>query len=537
MAEQRHPLRLPQSPEAMGSPIQGMESVIATVSGYHGSERFNLIKLISRAGASYVGAMSRSTTHLVCWKFEGRKYELANKFDAKVVNHRWIEECIKQGKRVPERPYTLRCGQEVGPLLLQPPPVVTVGESSKKWNALSDKSNGYDDSVKIIDSESGASRRHLLAESRLLDENLFPAFKENSSSHKAKQKHVGRNSKQELRSSSRHCLEDPPLTRSLRREERVQESSTHLVRAKRNIFSGKESSMAETSRKGRKLIKRNIGRRMVESELSESDQECHPIRFQSTRNDVITVLSDDSDEERNDNILETERDTDNGLYIGRRIRNGLKGVEEADRNHPSSSKPPNISVEDEPTALEETPRDEWFEVENSKEECEGRFETEAATKIPSMELSCVICWTEYSSIRGILPCGHRFCYSCIENWAGHMSSRRKNSTCPLCKASFTCITKVDDADMIDQKIFSQTIPSAPKMDIPVPTYRGPPNFSAPSISATACSVCRQREPVDLLFSCDVCCIRCIHNFCLDPPLFPWTCIHCKDLRRLYLHSY
>ncbi|XP_021817513.1 uncharacterized protein LOC110759697 isoform X4 [Prunus avium] len=489
MAEQHHPLRRTQSHEAMGSPIQGMESVIATVSGYHGSDRFNLIKLISHAGASYVGALSRSTTHLVCWKFEGKKYELADKFNTIVLNHRWIEDCIKQGKRVPERPYILQCGQEVGPLLLEPPPIA---------------------------------------------KDLFPEFKENNSSLKSKQKHVRRNSKQELRSCSRPCFQDPPLTRPLRME--LQESSTHLARAKRNISNGNGSSMAETSRKGRRLAKRNIGRYMKESALSDSDQEYHPIRFQNMPNDVVTVLSDDSGEERNGNILGTEGKTDNGLHIQRRIRNrGLKGVVEVDENHLSPSKDPNIYVEDAPTSLEGTPQDGCFEVENSKEEFKNRFGTEDATRIPpSMELSCVICWTEFSSTRGILPCGHRFCYSCIESWAGHMGSKSKNSTCPLCKASFTSITKVDDADMIDQKIYSQTIPSAPKMDIPVPTYRGIPNFSAQSPSGTVCVACSGREPEELLVACNLCHSRCIHSYCLDPPLFPWTCIHCKDLRLVYL---
>uniref|UniRef100_A0A6V7QZ26 BRCT domain-containing protein n=1 Tax=Ananas comosus var. bracteatus TaxID=296719 RepID=A0A6V7QZ26_ANACO len=77
-------------------PVRGMESVIATVSGYHGTER--------------------STTHLVCWQFEGKKYNIARRIGAHIVSHRWLEDCLKEGKRISEGPYTKKSGKEAGPI-------------------------------------------------------------------------------------------------------------------------------------------------------------------------------------------------------------------------------------------------------------------------------------------------------------------------------------------------------------------------------------------------------------------------------------
>ncbi|KAJ4825153.1 hypothetical protein Tsubulata_008692 [Turnera subulata] len=426
----------------MERPVPGMESVVATVSGYHGTERFNLIKLISHSGASFVGAMSRSVTHLVCWRFEGRKYSLGKKFDAIIVNHRWVEECVKQGIRVPEHPYMMQSGEEVGPLLLQVPAAVDKLVSlNNSREALSDRSNSCDNSSRRVTDVSAWTDSFLLDQfctsGQLQD--LFPDVgKGRLRKYRAKSKQGESNSKRERKKVSWH---------------EQSSSCSNVLQGKWRTDEIGSTSLDDPSHKMRRLVKKNVSRKNVETELLESDNEQCPTRVHEKQPDAAAAYKS-ADAERNAHTFERGGTSNATLNEDGNFASEIfDEIEEVrDWNLLSGSEHSSLFPEFAPTSLKRPDNEDSKGKAKDMGQCGPRSPT-------SLELSsCVICLTEFSPTRGILPCGHRFCYRCIQSWADHTASMRKLSTCPMCKASFDRIIRVEAADTSDQKIYSQTIP-------------------------------------------------------------------------------
>ncbi|XP_048328797.2 uncharacterized protein LOC107416489 isoform X2 [Ziziphus jujuba] len=414
-----------------------------------------------------------------------------------------------------------------------------MGVSTKNPKVLSDKSNACDGSEKRSGYMGlGSSSHSVWTHSRLLNENLIPdTTKVSKSSRKLKRRLVKKTSKQELQSNSRCCFDEPPLSGfpRIEHEESSSESSMDLIRDKRKISNDNGRVKPETSRKGRRLVRKNRVQNTLQLANSDSDQDCYLVRVHNPSDNDVMILSNNLDGIREENRLESGRTSDDGSYNQRAATNeGLEDAEDGNHNDLCTSVDLNVQSDDALHGLENTSQNGCCNVENSKDEIRKGAEIEHETKFPSTELSCVICWTDFSPIRGVLPCGHRFCYSCIQNWADTMASKRKVSTCPLCKARFVSITKFEDAATLDQKIYSQTIPCGPStMDMFILGDEEMHNISPQSSSVPVCTACRFREPEDLLISCYLCQTQCIHSYCLDPPLLPWTCIHCKDLQMLF----
>ncbi|VFQ79546.1 unnamed protein product [Cuscuta campestris] len=468
-----------------------MEKVVATVSGYQGSERFNLIKLIAKAGGNYVGTMSDSVTHLVCWRFQGRKYELARKSGKTfIVNHRWIKDCIKKGRRVQENPYMVQCGEEVGPLMN-----TTLVSGSNKSTEFNYNDTWIDNAL----------------EEYIPDHEI--------EKHKSGQEKKRRCLKHNHNLSNRHRLDGPSISGSCRTEteEPSPERPLFLTPKKR------DKELPETSLKRRRLVKKNIRDVLEISNSEQSPQiqslpEDEGILHSNDINVEHEGISNESETTKFSNAEDLEKRTDDPEEILTMI-NGENSTTNPNGDNPLSpfNSPPKHMLD--------------VGVDERGENC---------VRLPtSPERSCVICWTDFSSTRGLLPCGHRFCFSCIQSWADQMVSCGKTSTCPLCKVEFAWITKVDAVVSSDQKIYSQTIPhDRPGSDIYILPDGGTSHFPAnTSTMPPVCCQCLSRAPEELLIYCHVCQVRCIHEYCLDPPLQPWSCLHCKDMQRHYLSYY
>ena len=63
------------------------------MTGFHSNTRKLLQAQLSLMGIAIVSDFSASVTHLICARFEGAKFETAQKFNIRTVDRGWVDLC------------------------------------------------------------------------------------------------------------------------------------------------------------------------------------------------------------------------------------------------------------------------------------------------------------------------------------------------------------------------------------------------------------------------------------------------------------
>ncbi|CDR39401.1 CYFA0S03e02894g1_1 [Cyberlindnera fabianii] len=78
-----------------------MREFVISATNYTGDARFYIKNLVLALGANFTTSLKHSNTHLISGTPTGKKYEAALKWDMKIVNHLWLEECYSNWKLQP----------------------------------------------------------------------------------------------------------------------------------------------------------------------------------------------------------------------------------------------------------------------------------------------------------------------------------------------------------------------------------------------------------------------------------------------------
>ena len=117
---------LPRDARVLYAPIRdaagvpGLARCVLACCGYAGAARAELRELADAAGCAFSsGGVSAHTTHLLAYRPEGEAFAAAllarlEGRDVAVVNHRWLQDCVRAWRRLPESaPAYTRLGAEV----------------------------------------------------------------------------------------------------------------------------------------------------------------------------------------------------------------------------------------------------------------------------------------------------------------------------------------------------------------------------------------------------------------------------------------